>query len=1138
MPNLRPCFLLYKCINDPQKGNPQHALKDKGVTDSGCSRYMTGNMSYMSDFEEINGGYVAFNPKGGKITRKGKIKIELLRVPRENNMYNVDLKNIVPSGDLTCLFAKATFDEFNLLHRRLRYINFKTMNKLVKEKAGEENVQQYVLFPLWSSGYKNPQNTDDDAAFGGKNPEFDGKKPESEVHVSPSSKFEDFSNNSINKVNAVDSPVLAVGKIYTNCTNTFSAAGPSNTAVSPIHGKSSYVDTSQYLDDLNMPALEDITYSDDEEDVGAEADFTNLETKIIVSPIPTTRVHKDHPVTQSIGDLSLATQTRSMTRVVKDQGFEDPDYPNKVYKVVKTLYGLHQAPRACHDKYVAEILRKFVLTDVKLASTPIGTEKPLLKDPDGEDVDVHTYRSMIGSLMYLTSSRPDIMFAVYACARFQVTPTVSHLHAVNRIFRYLKGKPHLGLWYLKDSPFNLVTYSDSDYVGASLDRKSTTGGCQFLGCRLISWKCNKQIVVATSCTEAEYVAAPSYCAQVLWIQNQLLDYGVGKGFSRVETPLFDGMIVAQQADNVADEGVAGVDVDVVLDAAAEPSIPPPTPTTQPPSQELPFTSQVIPTPPPSPIDEPSSPPQQQQPSQPTHDAAISLNLLHTLMETCTTLTRKVEALKQDKVAQALEIIKLKQRVKKLERKNKLKVSGLRRLRKVGTAQRVESSVYTVMDDQEDASKQGEIIDNIDADEDVTLKDVVAVKKDAEIEENADVQGRQAESQAKIYKIDLEHADNVLSMQDDELEPTKLKEVVEVVSTAKLMTRVVTAASATITVATTPITTATITSAPSATRRRKGVVIRDPEEIATPSIIIHSEPKSKDKGKGIMVEEPKPLKKQAQIEQDEAYARELEAELNKNIDWDEVIEQVQRKEKEYNDVMRFKMEYFKGISYDGICPTFEKYFNSNVAFLEKTKEQMEEKDIIALKRKTKSSTENVVKKQKFDEEVPVVDYEIYTYNKKPYYKIIRADESHQLFLSFLSLLRNFDREDLEVLWQLVKERFASSKPKNFSDDFLLTTLTYMFEKPDVQAQVWKNQRSFYGLAKVKSWRLLESCGVHIIKFTTTQMILLVDRRYLLTRFTLDQMLNIVRLEVKEESEVSLELLRFIRQQQQQEGFRLE
>ncbi|GJU14367.1 putative ribonuclease H-like domain-containing protein [Tanacetum coccineum] len=221
--------------------------------------------------------------------------------------------------------------------------------------------------------------------------------------------------------------------------------------------------------------------------------------------------------------------------VCQPPGFEDPDFPDRVYKVEKALYGLHQAPRAWYetlstylldnrfqrgkidktlfikrykgdillmssmgeltfflglqvkqkkdgifisqDKYVAEILKKFGFTEVKTASTPMETQKPLLKDEDGEEVDVYMYRSMIGSLMYLTSSRPDIMFAVCACARYQVNPKVSHLHVVKRIFRYLKGQPKLSLWYPKDSPFDLVAYTDSDYAGASLDRKSTTGGC-------------------------------------------------------------------------------------------------------------------------------------------------------------------------------------------------------------------------------------------------------------------------------------------------------------------------------------------------------------------------------------------------------------------------------------------------------------------------------------------------------------------------------------------------------------------------------------------------------------------------------------------------------------------------------------
>ncbi|GJZ70105.1 putative ribonuclease H-like domain-containing protein [Tanacetum coccineum] len=151
--------------------------------------------------------------------------------------------------------------------------------------------------------------------------------------------------------------------------------------------------------------------------------------------------------------------------------FEDPDFPDKVYKVEKALYGLHQAPRAWY-----ETLSTYLLDNVKTASTPMKPNKSLIKDEEAEDVDVYLYISMIGSLMYLTASRPDITFAVCSCARFQVTPKTSHLHAVKRIFRYLKGQPKLGLWYPKDSPFDLEAFSDSDYAGASLDRKSTIGG--------------------------------------------------------------------------------------------------------------------------------------------------------------------------------------------------------------------------------------------------------------------------------------------------------------------------------------------------------------------------------------------------------------------------------------------------------------------------------------------------------------------------------------------------------------------------------------------------------------------------------------------------------------------------------------
>ncbi|GJZ22961.1 retrovirus-related pol polyprotein from transposon TNT 1-94 [Tanacetum coccineum] len=335
---------------------------------------------------------------------------------------------------------------------------------------------------------------------------------------------------------------------------------------------------------------------------GVEADMNNLDTTIQVSPNPTIRIHKDHPLDQeepkkvihALKDPSWieAMQEellqfknkkdergiviRNKARLVaqgytQEEGidydevfapvarieairlflayasFKDfVDFPDRVYKVEKALYGLHQAPRAWYETLSTYLLdngfqrgkidktlfikrhkdefyrRTYILlgiTKVKTASTPMETQKPLLKDEDGEEVDVYMYRSMIGSLMYLTSSRPDIMFVVCACARYQVHPKVSHLHAVKRIFRYLKGQPKLGLWYLKDSPFDLVAYTDSDYAGASLDRKSTTGGCQFLRCRLISWQCKKQTVVANSTTEAEYVTSSNCYGQVLWIQN-------------------------------------------------------------------------------------------------------------------------------------------------------------------------------------------------------------------------------------------------------------------------------------------------------------------------------------------------------------------------------------------------------------------------------------------------------------------------------------------------------------------------------------------------------------------------------------------------------------------------------------------
>ncbi|GJU42704.1 putative ribonuclease H-like domain-containing protein [Tanacetum coccineum] len=948
------------------EGNPQQSLKNKGIFNSGCSRHMTGNKDFLTDYQDIDGGFVSFggSVKGGKITGKGKIRTYnvlfteteclvlspdfklldesqvLLRVPRQSNMYSFNLKNVVPFGDLTCLFAKAITDESKLRHRRLGHVNFETMNKLVKgnlvrglpskifdndhtcvacrkgkkhkasykaklmssisqplqmlhmdlfgptsvrsinhktyclvvtddfsrtlskkfdgkaeegflvgysvnskafrvfnsqtrkveenlhvnflenkpnvagqgpnwlfdidsltnsmnyqpvtagnqtnKNAGpqeangdtglkksvdarqseEKNVstQQYIVFPLWSSisssykssdeTYKN--DTADDAA--GETPVqkpaseneqalknvldkmMDQEKEATEQSDAVRKEFEAQCNrellqgkatkaSSTNSFNTVSTPVNAA-----SAPRTSNDAGPSFVPL----GGSFPLNVNDLPDDPLMPDLEDTAevqntgifgsaFDDEDLDtynspfadqvMGAEADFNNMEPSTVVSPIPTTRVHSIHPKDQIIRDPKSAVQTRGMSKknskehamisyiqkqkrtnhkdfqnclfacflsqqeptkiaqalddeswveamqeellqfkiqkvwtlvdlpygkkaigtkwvyrnkkdergiVVRNKarlvaqgykqeegidydevfapvarieairlflayasfmnfvvyqmdvksaflygtieeevyvsqppGFVDLESPEKVYKVEKALYGLHQAPRAWYetlstylldngfykgqidktlfikrvkgdillvqvyvddiifgstkkflctdfeqimhkrfqissigeltfflglqvkqkedgifisqDKYVGEILKKFGFSSVRTANTPMETNKVLTKDEDGEDVDVHLYKSMIGSLMYLTSSRPDIMFSVCACSRFQVQPKVSHLNAAKRIFRYLKGRPNLGLWYPKDSPFILEVFEafvDSDFAGA------------------------------------------------------------------------------------------------------------------------------------------------------------------------------------------------------------------------------------------------------------------------------------------------------------------------------------------------------------------------------------------------------------------------------------------------------------------------------------------------------------------------------------------------------------------------------------------------------------------------------------------------------------------------------------------------
>nr|GFA09991.1 hypothetical protein [Tanacetum cinerariifolium] len=413
----------------------------------------------------------------------------------------------------------------------------------------------------------------------------------------------------------------------------------------------------------------------------------------------------------------------------------------------------------------------------------------------------------------------------------------------------------------------------------------------------------------------------------------------------------------ENAEEVNDGDVAEGDVSAshgeVPTVTEEPSIPSLKPHTPPPqpSEDITSASQVQPTPPQSPQVQPPLP----QP-QPQQDARILINLLQDLMDTYATLTRRVEHLEFDKVAQALEIIKLKRRVKKLERKNKVRKLKFRRLQRVGTSQNVETSDEIVLDD---VSNQGKMIDEVDDDADVVLEN------DKEVTDEA-------------KEIDVDHANKVLSMQYDETEPAEVQEVVDVVTTAKLITEVVTAASETVTAASAiiaaveaqvPAATTVVTlivaparvdAAPS--RRRKRVVIRDPESESTTSTIIHVETNSKDKGKEILDEDIDYVKIKAKedpaVKKYQALKRkpQTEAQAKKNMML------------YLKNVVGFKMDYFKGMSYDDIRPIFQAKFNSNMAFLLKTNEQIKEDENRALQRLNETPAERVAKRQKLDEEV--------------------------------------------------------------------------------------------------------------------------------------------------------------------------
>nr|GEU80911.1 hypothetical protein [Tanacetum cinerariifolium] len=774
-------------------------LKQFDYTDAlgrsnGFSRHMTGNISYLSDFKEINGGYVAFgrNPKGGKITGKGKIKTGkldfndvyfvkefkfnlfsvsqmcdkknsvlftdtecvvlssdfklsdenhiLLKVPRENNMYNVDLKNVVPSGDLTCLFEKATLDEGlpskvfennhtgvackkGMQHRAsckskpISYVShllqrikreFSVARTLQQNGVAERknmtlieaartmladsllpipfwakavntacyvqlgrNAQQYVLLPLWSTGSQDPHNTYPNVAF-----EF--KENENEVHVSPSSSDKPKKHDEKAKIEAK-------GKSHVDLSI------PSDNAVSPtfeIGGKSSFVDPSQYPDDPGMLALEDIVYSDDEEDVGGEADFSNLETNIS-NPREYTKHSKIQvglkPCKRSFSSLKGKRGKIDQTLFKKKQkgdillvqvyvddiifGATNNGLCKAFEKLMKdkfqmslmgefTLFlGLQVKKKddgifISQDKYVAKILKKFSFTYVKSASTPIKTEKPLLKDPHDLILCllfVHVPDSKLLPKYHICMQLKGFLVSMLELALIgspqqedvirqdlrlddadgvECLPTEVIFAELARM-GYEKPPPNAKRMAWNEFSCSMASaviclatgrkFNFSKYIFDSMVRNVDIPSKFLMYPRFLQVLINNQVDDLSSHTTR--YTSPALTQKVFANMRW-----VGKGFSGVETPLFATIIVQAQPQATEEEVK-----DEVPHAPTPPSL---------------LQAQSV-SPPPSPPQAPpvplSSPPQEQ----PTDTSESSISILNTLMETCVTLSYKGKIAKID-----------------------------------------------------------------------------------------------------------------------------------------------------------------------------------------------------------------------------------------------------------------------------------------------------------------------------------------------------------------------------------------------------------------------------------------------------------------------------------------------------------
>ncbi|GKA22431.1 putative ribonuclease H-like domain-containing protein [Tanacetum coccineum] len=716
---------------------------------------------------------------------------------------------------------------------------------------------------------------------------------------------------------------------------------------------------------------------------------------------------------------------------------------------------------------------------------PMETHKPLLKDADGEDVDEHLYRSMIGSLMYLTSSRPDVMFV-------KGTPLENHKHHGLKdaysedVDEHLYGSMIGSLMYLTssrpnimlaDSPFDLVSYTDSDYARASLDRKSITGAPRLKMSvngevqlqalmdrrRFVQVFVNKQ--VGDMSHHKRIYVTPSHTKKIFGNMKR-----EGKGFSRRVTPLFQTMMV--QAHEEMGEGS-----EIPTDPHHTPIITQPS-SSQPQRKQKSRKSKKKNTEVPQPSGSTDNVPDENVPTT-SNDPLLSgedrLKLTE-LMDLCTNLQKKVLDLEKAKTAQDSEIASLKKKVKKLERRNKSRTPGLKRLRKVGSARRVESSDEASLGDQEDASKQGRKIADIDADAEVTLID--------------ETQGRNDDN--------LMFDTGVLDEQEVEVE--------KVVSTAEVTTE-----SATTTTVDELTLAQTLIEIKAAKPKVRGVMIQEPSEFTTTTTTTTpaaSKP-SQDKGKAKMIESEKPLKKKDQIMYDQEVALNLQAQLQAELEeeerltrqkeeeanialiesWDntqammdadyQMAQQLQAEEQEqlsieeksklfvqllearkkhfvemrarekrnkpptqaqqrklYSNYLKnmegYTLKQLKGFKFEVINDMFDKAFKrleQEVAKKQKLDDDQEEAEMKKLIKVVPDEEEVAIDAIPLaTKPLSIVDWKIVKEGKISLFQIIRANGSSKRYSSMIQMLKDFDREDLETLWKLMKAKHGSIRPK--------------------------------------------------------------------------------------------------------------